>query len=680
MKKHGRFVAGVFGASVLLALGTGAFLTANDVGAKEAKAAGETTYSWTAVSGDKSKFKSQGNVDLNGAQWEWNNNIAYTGFQSGYLQLGSSGSPFEGGTLSIDTASLFGSGIGVTGVQVDVASYNATGTISATVDNQTLIEKSNTARWSSNKGAVASGTFENPVEGLLEINLGASDRAYYLHSIEITGAIAATYDHISITGTPTRTDYYVGESFSTDGLTVTAYETAEGTDAGLDVTDEVEWLLAPEVFESTDTTSVDVKASWNNLNTLTTIEEITVSEPATVESLEVVNAKGTYDASESFDASAVTVYANMSDGKRNDVTSSAELSAYNPTLDDFISGTYQMTATYSGVSETFDLNLTATIKGYRDSRTSGVLIGTVTGVESLYTDTDQYINIWINDGTAGIMAYRITKSAVEGELAVGKKIAIEGGQTVYNGLYEVNSLTRAVIVGDGEEIAPVAIGEFNSNSLKGLDSSIVKAEGLTYVSGNVTGVNSEGETTASNITVRYNGSSITLRAPTDGSAVALEEAGLDAWFDKIEDLPFNFVGHLGWYYGPQLAPLSLDDFDCPDFNAVEAFVDGYMHMDEYQGVDDAGGACLTTYPLAKEAFEELSEVQQDFFLTSTYFADAAARYNAWAVANGEALDSSLGVLNSISDSSTWIALGALLGVGAIAGAAIIVANRRRKAE
>ena len=41
MKQHGRFVAGVFGASVLLALGTGAFLTANDVGAKEAKAAGE---------------------------------------------------------------------------------------------------------------------------------------------------------------------------------------------------------------------------------------------------------------------------------------------------------------------------------------------------------------------------------------------------------------------------------------------------------------------------------------------------------------------------------------------------------------------------------------------------------------------------------------------------------------
>lgn len=674
MKKHGRFVAGVFGASVLLALGTGAFLTANGADVKEANAAGETSYSWTAVSSDGSKFKSPGTIDLNGIQWNWSGTVSYTGYQYNYLQLGSKNSPFGGGTLSIDTASLFGSGIGVTGIQVDVASYDATGTISTTVDSQTLIEESNTAPWASNKGAVVSGTFENPVEGVLEINLGASDRAYYLHSIEITGAIAVTYDHISITGTPTRTDYYVGESFSTDGLIVTAYETAEETDAGLDVTDKVEWLLEPEVFETTGTTSVYAIVSWNDLMLETNIEGITVSAPATVESLEVVNAKGAYDASESFDASAVTVYANMSDGKRNDVTSSAELSAYNPTLDDFVSGTYQMTATYGGVSEIFDLNLTATIKGYRDSRTSGILIGTVTGVEKVYADSTD-INVWINDGTSGIMIYRISESEIEGELAIGKRIAVEGGQTVYNGLYEVNNLTRAVIIGDGEEIAPVDIDAFDSDSLEGFDSSLINVEGLTYVSGSIAN-----GTAAANVTVKYQGSNITLRAPTAGAAVALRDAGLDDWFGKIEDLPFNFVGHLGWFNAPQLAPLSLDDFDCPDFNAVEAFVDGYMHMDQYQGVVDADGACLTTYPRAKEAFEKLSEVQQDFFLTSTYFADAAARYKAWAVANGEATDASLGVLNSISNSTTWIALGALLGVGAIAGAAIIVANRRRKAE
>lgn len=672
MKKHGRFVAGVFGASVLLALGTGAFLTANGTDVKEANAAGEDlVFTLTYENFGILNSASSGTISVTDESGTANVNFQYkTETREGYIFLKpnywiTNSTVPEGYYISKVSGTYTG---GISGSAAPGVSFGAECVASSNTnfDVEFPVEKSGSFE----------GINENTEYCYANVSEGGSKNAQ-LATLVYTFSpkpAAITYDHITITGTPTRTDYYVGESFSTDGLTVTAYETAEETDAGRDVTNEVEWLLDPEVFESTDTTSVYAIVSWNDLMLETNIEGITVSAPATVESLEVVNAKGAYDASESFDASAVTVYANMSDGKRNDVTSSAELSAYNPTLDDFVSGTYQMTATYGGVSEIFDLNLTATIKGYRDSRTSGILIGTVTGVEKVYADSTD-INVWINDGTSGIMIYRISESEIEGELAIGKRIAVEGGQTVFNGLYEVNSLTRAVIVGDGEEIAPVDIDAFDSDSLEGLDSSLINVEGLTYVSGSIAS-----GTSAANVTVKYQGSSITLRAPTAGAAVALRDARLDDWFGKIEDLPFNFVGHLGWFNAPQLAPLSLDDFDCPDFNAVEAFVDGYMHMDQYQGVVDADGACLTTYPLAKEAFEKLSEVQQDFFLTSTYFADAAARYKAWAVANGEATDASLGVLNSISDSTAWIALGALLGVGAIAGAAIIVANRRRKAE
>ncbi|MBO8425695.1 MAG: hypothetical protein IAC61_00045 [Firmicutes bacterium] len=672
MKKHGRFVAGVFGASVLLALGTGAFLTANDAGVKEAKAAGEDlVFTLTDENFGILNPASSGTISVADESGTTNVKFQYkTETRSGYIFL----KPNYWITNSTVPEGYYISK--VSGTYTGNTSESATPGVSFGAE---CVASSNTnfdVEFPVKKYGSFEGINENTEYCYANVS-EAGNRNAQLATLVYTFSpkpAAIVYDHITITGSPTRTDYYVGESFSTDGLTVTAYETAEETDAGLDVTDEVKWLFKPEVFESTDTTSVYAIVSWNDLMLETNIEGITVSEPATVESLEVVNAKGTYDASESFDASAVTVYANMSDGKRNDVTSSAELSAYNPILSDFISGIYQMTATYGGVSGTFDLNLTATIKGYRDSRTSGILIGTVTGVEKVYADSTD-INVWINDGTSGIMIYKISESEIEGELAIGKRIAVEGGQNVFNGLSQVNNLTRAVIIGDGEEIAPVDIDAFDSDSLEGLDSSLINVEGLTYVSGSIAS-----GTKAANVIVKYQGSNLTLRAPTNGAAVALSDAGLDAWFDKIEDLPFNFVGHLGWFNAPQLAPLSLDDFDCPDFNAVEAFVDGYMHMDEYQGVDDADGACLATYPLAKEAFEKLSEVQQDYFLTSTYFADAAARYNAWAVANGEALDSSLGVINSISDSTTWIALGALLGVGAIAGAAIIVANRRRKAE
>ena len=675
MKKHGRFVAGVFGASVLLALGTGAFLTANDVGAKEAKAAGEDL----VVSITDDDFPLYGaltsfNITKQGVNFAGKVKTASkpTATQKyGYMMFDKSGgniyntSAPEGYYLSSIETSLKKGG-------------SKNGVFYVDFGNEALVSGNSGTQYKATGEAQTEKTSNSDESNQFgRVSVTNDANVQFTEIVFTFSALSVDYNHISITGTPTRTDYYVGDSFLTDGLTVTAYETAEDT-AGRDVTNEVEWLIDPEVFESTDTTSVDVMASWNGLDTFETIEGITVSEPATVESIEVVNAKGTYEYGEDFDSSAVTVYANMSDGKKIDVTPEVEISTYSPTLADFVSGSYQISVSYGGFNETVDLVLTAAINDvqeFRASETGGIVVGTVTGIANTYDNDDSVINIWINDETGGLLLYKVNKSVIDGDLAVGQKIAADGSSTIYNGLVEAENVTAVAVIGEGDEITPIAINAFDATSLEGLDSSLINIEGLTYVSGSIAS-----GTAAANVTVKYQGSNITLRAPTAGAAVALRDAGLDDWFGKIEDLPFNFVGHLGWFNAPQLAPLSLDDFDCPDFNAVEAFVDGYMHMDEYQGVVDADGSCLTTYPLAKEAFEKLSEVQQDFFLTSTYFADAAARYNAWAVANGEATDASLGVLNSISDSTTWIALGALLGVGAIAGAAIIVANRRRKAE
>ena len=676
MKKHGRFVAGVFGASVLLALGTGAFLTANDVGAKEAKAAGEDlvvsiTDDDFPLYGELTSF----NITKQGVNFAGKVKTASkpTATQKyGYMMFDKSGgniyntSAPEGYYLSSIETSLKKGG-------------SKNGVFYVDFGNEALVSGNSGTQYKATGEAQTEKTSNSDESNQFgRVSVTNDANVQFTEIVFTFSALSVDYNHIAITGTPTRTDYYVGDSFLTDGLTVTAYETEEETDAGRDVTNEVEWLLDPEVFESADITSVDVMASWNGLDTLETIEGITVSEPATVESIEVVNAKGTYEYGEDFDSSAITVYANMSDGKKINVTPEVEISTYSPTLTDFVSGSYQISVSYGGFNETVDLVLTAAINDvqeFRASETGGIVVGTVTGITNAFANDDSVINIWINDETGGLLLYRVNKSVIDGDLAVGQKIAADGSFTIYNGLVEAENVTAVAVIGEGDEITPIAINAFDTASLEGLDSSLINIEGLTYVSGSIAN-----GTSAANVTVKYQGSNITLRAPTTGAAVALRDAGLDDWFGKIEDLPFNFVGHLGWFNAPQLAPLSLDDFDCPDFNAVEAFVDGYMHMDQYQGVDDADGACLTTYPLAKEAFEKLSEVQQDFFLTSTYFADAAARYKAWAVANGEATDASLGVLNSISDSTTWIALGALLGVGAIAGAAIIVANKRRKAE
>lgn len=69
---------------------------------------------------------------------------------------------------------------------------------------------------------------------------------------------SATLENITIEGTPTKTTYTVGESFSCDGLTVTAHY-SENTE--VDVTSEAEWVANPATITD-GTTKVTVTATY----------------------------------------------------------------------------------------------------------------------------------------------------------------------------------------------------------------------------------------------------------------------------------------------------------------------------------------------------------------------------------------------------------------------------------
>ena len=74
-------------------------------------------------------------------------------------------------------------------------------------------------------------------------------------------AASAVLESIAITGTPVKTDYQCGASFSTAGLTVTAYYDDEST---RDVTADVTWTIDPEVFTETgDNVQVNVTAKYD---------------------------------------------------------------------------------------------------------------------------------------------------------------------------------------------------------------------------------------------------------------------------------------------------------------------------------------------------------------------------------------------------------------------------------
>ena len=100
-----------------------------------------------------------------------------------------------------------------------------------------------------------------------------SDYRFVMYGINQEGG--PELKSLTIGGTPANTEYEVGQSFSTDGLTVSAVYALGGVDQEpVDVTDQVTWNISPTEFTLTSQTSVTVTAS---LETKTVSADIPVT-------------------------------------------------------------------------------------------------------------------------------------------------------------------------------------------------------------------------------------------------------------------------------------------------------------------------------------------------------------------------------------------------------------------
>lgn len=86
---------------------------------------------------------------------------------------------------------------------------------------------------------------------------------------------ARTLSSIEISGTPTKTSYYVGDTPSADGLIVNAVYSDEST---TDVTDDTEWTVSPETITE-GTTQVTATASYNGLTASHTYSIVATRDP-----------------------------------------------------------------------------------------------------------------------------------------------------------------------------------------------------------------------------------------------------------------------------------------------------------------------------------------------------------------------------------------------------------------
>lgn len=671
MKKNGRLVAIALGSVLCASCVGGAFLVAGSTPAAETVKAADATVAITITQDDFKAFEvftdstsftlEKSGVTFGGQLKTGSKSTSrynYLMFQPGDFIYNVSG--LEGYYLS-NLSGVYSGSTGESG-------FAYTNFASSAISSNTISGTKHTVKKNDSISDL------NDDESVGYGNISTTNKNVQFVEITFTFSEKTAYDHISIANYPAKTNYYVGDRFLPEGIIVNAFTTSEDLNP-IDVTDLVDLIWEPEVFEvANQDTVVTVMAGFGDLMAEATYH-VNVSEAPELNEviIESQPSKTSYFYGESINYSGLKVVAKYADGNAVDITAELNLPDHKVTFEDCSLGLYTLSLDYKGrkLELSFETSVEHSVADYRSLPDGD--IGSFRGVVTGLLTADDY-SLFLSEGESSILLYNVKATLLPSvENIIGKTVYVVGEKDTYNGLVEAKNIDDVYVGETGEMPSPYEIQDFNSSALSAMDSRLIHISGLTYVSGNIA---SGGR--ADNVYLKYGNQEITLRVTNNTHAVAVAEE-LSNFFDTIENLPFDFTGHLGWFNGPQLSPTSIQEFSCPDYDAVMAFVDDYMHPEVSHDDTDEGNACLDWYPLAKKALEGLTEAQQDYFLTSNATADYAARYNAWAAAYGEGATSSLGTIMSSNDTAAIIALVALSSA-TVAAAGFMIASRRRKAK
>lgn len=163
---------------------------------------------------------------------------------------------------------------------------------------------------------------------------------------------------------------------------------------------------------------------------------------------------------------------------------------------------------------------------------------------------------------------------------------------------------------------------------------------------------------------------------------------------KVMNGTYEIVSKDNWTFTPSSGKLVLNanrySFDLniiftavawEDSDYVDEFRTNYMHMSE-----NVTGQCDTYYPLAKAAFNALTDSQRSLFLTSSTFTAAKNRLVAWATAKGDAINSSntivagnsaTNAINATSNSMITL-LAIIISLSVLPTAYLLISKKRRK--
>lgn len=470
---------------------------------------------------------------------------------------------------------------------------------------------------------------------------------------------------IAVTKKPTKVNYVVGQSLDTTGIVVTGtYEGGATADLTADCT------FSPLTFDTIGEQTVTVTHTPSGLTT-----EFTVNvTDRKINDLSLTNKTDAFDEGDTFtlgdDAKLV---ANWNDGSTEDLT-----------IDD------------EGVL----VELFSNISGKP---------GEGKAIDSSYVLTTEDSGSYVGISYLGISAkkYQISVREIV-DLSHGKFVKIDSisdlqlgdsfilvGSVISNekeSWYalgsEQNESNRSAINIEISDDSTISLTNSSGVEIISLENGLTEGTYALSVSGGY--LYAAGEIPTGSKNQNYLRTEDSLDEGARGDWIIVESAKGDPVFQsetslaKSRWLKFNAASKIFSCY------TSVDAMDdafiykfVSDKDAVLDFVDTYMHMSDYNDNENKCYGVDGYYAKAKEALVKLTDEQIELFKTDSEFADAHARYLAWAAANGdnspysgEYVSPALSIRNP--DDLMDIAIISALAIAGIAAAGAFVFLRRKK--
>ena len=242
-------------------------------------------------------------------------------------------------------------------------------------------------------------------------------------TVTVTATAVKTLESISVTTNPTKTSYYVGDSFDPAGLVITATYSDKSTET---ITYSSTAGMTFSGFDSTSigTKTITVTYGGKSATFTVTVIEDTVSNIA----VNTLPEKTAYTTGENFDATGLVLTATYASGKTEDVSYSSAAGMTFSDFDSTTSGTKTVTVTYGEKTATFTVTVSAE-EGY----TVTFNIGGQGTVNVYYTSSAS-----TSDETGVTTAY--TRNATIGETS---RSGVVRFAVVPSSGYDIDSVTAA---------------------------------------------------------------------------------------------------------------------------------------------------------------------------------------------------------------------------------------------